>query len=158
MLLMLPRWSSGKESIYQWRRHRRCGLNPWVRKIPWSRKWQLTPVSLPGKFHGQKRLVGNSPQGHTESDTTEHTQFLIKEKNVSPTDLVVHKLMVHLEKSNRIFTEQYITELYLMLSLWGGQVDSGQVFWRRCSLNFSWRLSIREKGGKWFSPVGKKQE
>ena len=34
-----------------------------VRKIPWRRKWQLTPVFLPGKFHGQRSLVGDSPWG-----------------------------------------------------------------------------------------------
>ena len=38
---------------------------------PWRRKWQLTPVSLPGKSHGQKSLVGCSPWGHKESGTTE---------------------------------------------------------------------------------------
>jgi len=38
-------------------------FNPWVRKIPWSRKWQPTPVFLPGKFHGQRSLVDCSPQG-----------------------------------------------------------------------------------------------
>ena len=39
---------------------------PWVRKIPWCKAWQSTPVFLPGESHGQ-RLVGYSPQGHTES-------------------------------------------------------------------------------------------
>ena len=33
-------------------------------------KWQRTPVFLPGKSHGQRSLVGYSPQGHKESDTT----------------------------------------------------------------------------------------
>ena len=33
-------------------RCRRCGFNPWVRNIPWSRKWQTAPVFLPGKLHG----------------------------------------------------------------------------------------------------------
>ena len=37
------------------------GFDPWVGKIPWSRKWQPTPVFLPGKFHGQRSLVGYSP-------------------------------------------------------------------------------------------------
>ena len=37
----------------------------------WSRKWQLTPVFLPGKFHGQRSLEGYSPWGHRESNTTE---------------------------------------------------------------------------------------
>ena len=48
-------------------------VDPWVRKIPWSRKWQPIPVFLPGKFHGQRSLVGCSPWGHEESDTTEHS-------------------------------------------------------------------------------------
>ena len=43
-------------------------FNPWVGKIPWRRKWQPTPVLLPGKFHGWRNLVGYSPWGHKESD------------------------------------------------------------------------------------------
>jgi len=43
-------------------------------KIPRSRKWQLVPGFLPGKFHGQRSLAGHSPWGYQESDTTEHTQ------------------------------------------------------------------------------------
>ena len=46
------------------------GFNPWVEKIRWRRKWQLTPVLLPGKSHGQSILVGYSPWGHKQSDTT----------------------------------------------------------------------------------------
>ena len=37
---------------------RKPGFDPWVRKIPWRRKWQPTPVFLPGKSHGQRSLVG----------------------------------------------------------------------------------------------------
>ena len=50
---------------------RRPGFNPWVGKIPWRRKWQSTPGLLPGKSHGQRSLVGYSPCGRKESDTTE---------------------------------------------------------------------------------------
>ena len=39
------------------------GFNPWVRKIPWRRKWQPTPVLLPGKSHRQKSVAGFSPRG-----------------------------------------------------------------------------------------------
>ena len=46
-------------------------MDPWVRKIPWRRKWQSTPVFLPGESHGWRSLVGYSPQGGKESDTTE---------------------------------------------------------------------------------------
>ena len=48
-------------------------FDPWVEKIPWRRKWQLTPVFLPGKSHGQRNLVGYSSQDHKESDMTEVT-------------------------------------------------------------------------------------
>ena len=51
------------------------GFNPWVGKIPWRGKWQPTPVLLPGKFHGQRSLVGYSPWGRRESDTTERLHF-----------------------------------------------------------------------------------
>ena len=47
---------------------RRCRFDPWVRKIPWRRAWQLTPVFLPGESHGQRSPVGHSPYGHKESD------------------------------------------------------------------------------------------
>ena len=47
------------------------GLDPWVGKIPWKRKWQLTLVSLPGESRGQRSLAGHSPQGCKESDTIE---------------------------------------------------------------------------------------
>ena len=46
-------------------------FDPWVRKIPWRRAWQPTPVFLPGESHGQRSLVGYSPWGHKELDTTE---------------------------------------------------------------------------------------
>ena len=51
----------------------RLGFDPWVRKIPWSRAWQPTPVFLPGESHGQRSLAGYSPWGHKESDVTEAT-------------------------------------------------------------------------------------
>ena len=65
----LPRWLSGKESTYQCRRHRRHGFNPWVRTIPWRRKWQPTPVFLPGKCYGQRSLAGWVVHGVTNSQT-----------------------------------------------------------------------------------------
>jgi len=49
----------------------RPGFNPWFGKIPWSRKWQPTPVFLSGKSHGWRSLAGYSPWGGKESNTTE---------------------------------------------------------------------------------------
>ena len=45
-----------------------------MRKKPWRRKWQPTPVFLPGKSHGEKSLVDYSPWGQKESDMTEETE------------------------------------------------------------------------------------
>ena len=47
----------------QCRRPKRHSFSPWVGRIPWRRKWQPTPVFLPGKSHGQKSLAGYSPWG-----------------------------------------------------------------------------------------------
>ena len=56
---------------------RRLRLDSWVEKIPWRRKWQATPVFLPGKFHEQRRsLVGYHPWGCKKIGhdwATEHT-------------------------------------------------------------------------------------
>ena len=61
--------ASGKEPACQ---SRRCWwFHPYDGKIPWRRKWQSTPVSLPGESRGQRSLVGYSPWGRTESNTTE---------------------------------------------------------------------------------------
>ena len=76
----LPWWLSGKESPCRWRslrKHeyegdsRNMSLIPWIRKIPWRRKWQPTPVFLLGESYGQRNLVGYSPWGRKESDMTE---------------------------------------------------------------------------------------
>ena len=65
-------WCSGKYSTC--RRYKKCGFDPWVGKIPWSRKWQATPMFLPGESQGQRSLVGCCLWGRTESDTTKATQ------------------------------------------------------------------------------------
>ena len=68
--LELPRWPSGEESACQYKICRNFGFDPWVRKIPWRRTWQPTPVFLPGKSYGQKNLSGYGPWGHKESDNS----------------------------------------------------------------------------------------
>ena len=82
-----PCGTSGKESACQCRRHKRHGFDPWVGKIPLPRKWQLSPVFLPGKFQGQRSLVGYSPWDHNESDTTKQlntqTHTLRRHSNVA---------------------------------------------------------------------------
>ena len=59
----------------------RSGFDHWVGKIRWRRKWQSTPVLLPGKSHGQRNLVGYSPWGRKESDTTERQKHHLLPKS-----------------------------------------------------------------------------
>ena len=56
---VLSWWLNGKEPVCQCRR---CRFDPWIRNIPWRRKWQPTPVFLPGKPHEQRNLAGYSPR------------------------------------------------------------------------------------------------
>ena len=69
-------------------------FDPWVGKIPWRRKWQPTPVFLPGKFHGQMSLTGYTLKGHKELDMTEqlstHNERI---SNVLPNILVAMVLI-----------------------------------------------------------------
>ena len=86
----LPRWHSGKESTCQCRRHKRHGFNPWIGKISWSRKWQPTPVFLPGKFHGHWSLVGYSPQGSKELDMTDRMRACVCAHTQAHTCFKIH--------------------------------------------------------------------
>ena len=64
----IPRWHSGKATDAG-----DAGLIPGSGKIPWRRKWQPTPIFLPGESHGQRNLVDYSPQGRKELVTTKLT-------------------------------------------------------------------------------------
>ena len=65
-----PGGSSGKEPACRFQRRKRRRFDPWVRKIPWRRTWQPTPVFLPRESHEQRSLMGYSPWGHKESEMT----------------------------------------------------------------------------------------
>ena len=73
--------------------HKGPQFNPWVSKIFWSRKRQPAPVFLPGKFHGQRSLVDNSPRSCNALDTTERPRMHTK-KNflLSSREKIVSKL------------------------------------------------------------------
>ena len=79
-----------------------CGrpeFDSWVGKVPWRRKWQSTPALLPGKSHGRRSLIGYSPWGRKESDTTERLHFLHfpwrQEFLVSPETLFPSRVSAH---------------------------------------------------------------
>ena len=73
-----PDGASGKEPTCQFRRHKRYEFYPWIGKIPWRRAWQPIPVFLAGESHGQRSLVGYSPWGCKESDTTHSGSLLLQ--------------------------------------------------------------------------------
>ena len=72
MVLGFPGGASGKEFTCQCRRHRRCGFDPWVRKIPWRRERQSTPIFLPGKSHDRGGWWATVHGVAEELDMTEH--------------------------------------------------------------------------------------
>ena len=88
-IVRLPWCLSGKETAYQCRRCKRLRFDSWVRKMPWRRKWQPTPVFLPGKSHGQKSLVCYSPWGcrrvrqNQESKQQQHALLIRIKPNFS---------------------------------------------------------------------------
>ena len=63
VIVGFPGSASGKEPTRQCRRLKIHGFNPWVRKIPWRRVWQSTPVFLPGESHGWRSLAVHTPWG-----------------------------------------------------------------------------------------------
>ena len=71
-------WLSDNVSTCHCGRGKRCGFDPWVRKIPWIRKWQPTAVFLPGKSHGERILMGYTPWGCRvrHNLATEHTAYV----------------------------------------------------------------------------------
>ena len=78
-----PGGSDGKESACNARDPR---FDPWVKKIPYKREWQPTPVFFPGEFHGQRSLGDYSPQSHNVLDTTEPTNTFtqVEDATVTP--------------------------------------------------------------------------
>ena len=77
----------------------RPGFVPWVRQIPWRRKWHPTPALLPGKPHGWRSLVGCSPWGRTVGHDWATALFAFCSSPVAywaPSNLGAHFLVSHL--------------------------------------------------------------
>ena len=81
----LPWWLSGKESICHCRR---CRFDSWVGKIPWRRKWQASPVFLPGESHGEDLVIysswGHKRFGYDGVTEYAHTHLQIQDSNIFP--------------------------------------------------------------------------
>ena len=112
--------------------------------IPWRRKWQSTPVLLPGKSHGQRSLVGHSLWGRNELDTTEwlHFPFLVWvlkisfvlfTKGFSWLNFIFHSLYSSLWKCYHLFRPVFLIgwayvpwDPWQALSFWGGHGSMGE--------------------------------
>ena len=111
----LPRWLRSNESACQCRRYRRHRFDPWVGKIPWRRKWQPTPVFLPGKLHGQRSLTGYS-HGFAESDTTEHACTCTRRCSV---DFGLNEWSRRRHESPQLTAIRRVSSMNPLLSGWG---------------------------------------
>ena len=112
-IMGLPSSCSSKESTCQCRRHKRCGFNAWVWKIPWNRKWQLTTVFLSGKSNGQRSLACYSPWGLKESDRTEQLSTHTHHKTAPRRDYFAKEvsLKANLQSNTELINNEYHTKL-----------------------------------------------
>ena len=74
---------------------RETWVRSWVGTISWRRKWQPTPVLLPGESHGWRSLVGYGPWDHKESDMTEQLHSCTHSTKLR-TSLVAQQKRIHL--------------------------------------------------------------
>ena len=91
LIVGFPGGSDGKDSPAM--------QDPWVGKIPWRRKWQPTPVILPGEFHGQRSLADCSPWGCKESGMTEQLSLTLE----GGKDLSWQPCYIHLYQGQKVF-------------------------------------------------------
>ena len=63
---------------------RRPRFYSWVRKIPWRKAWQPSPVFLPGESHGQRNQAGYSPWGHRVEHNNDHAQHIYQSNHYNP--------------------------------------------------------------------------
>ena len=110
-----------------------AGFDPWVGKIPWRRKWQLTPVFLPGKSHGQRSLAGYSSWVVEESDTSEQLSTHIRTSYPAPASPCHPQVLVSYAGSRPLMTSRHhhlrcVCMLFLVSGFWGVPLFSCKFF------------------------------
>ena len=80
-------------------------FNPWAGKISWSRRWQPTPVLLPGKFHGEWSLEGYNVCGCKELDTAEYMRVHTKTHTHTHTLHYPHNIN-HIDEAGKVTNNQ----------------------------------------------------
>ena len=131
----LPQWLSRWRICLQWRRHRRCRFNPWVKKIPWRRKWQPCPVFLPKKSPGQRSLGGLESKRSQKVKKTEQlsTQFL---PNLHSSFLYLCSMFWNQRPPALLF---FLRLLCLFGGLWDSMLTVVWIFyiWKKIHWNFN---------------------
>ena len=139
----LPRCLNAKESTYQ---GRRLGFDPWVRKIPWSWKWQPTPIILAGKFHRQRVLVGCSPGGHKELDMTEPTHVTLHIR-LGCVSLIPSFIDAHLGCFYLLaLVNNAPVNMGVQISLWDPAFNFGVVYAKKLNWWIIWQLYFSSWG------------
>ena len=141
---------------------RRPGLNPWVGKIPWKRKWQLTPIFLPRESHGQRSLASHNPWGRKESETTEwlthhHHHQIVDQVS----ELILLGLIIFLwyDGGTGFLVAQMVKNLPTMQETWV-QSLVGKTSWRRewqCTPVFLPGESHGQRSLEGYRPQGHKE-
>ena len=123
-------------------------FHAWIGKIPWRRKWEPTPVFLPGEFHGQRSLVGHSPWGRKRvrhNWATEHIWMEIKDKAAKLPLKCMWKVkgptIVKTFRKRRI-----LDDLYYLISILTIKPQSS----RQCDID-QWNRKKRNKPSCWWS-------
>ena len=139
-------------------------FNPWVKKIPWRRKWQPTPIPLPGKSHGRRSLVGYNPWGRKESDMTKQlTHTLIYKILLNELAwLVEQSISVNKNGHLKIYGRQW------EIAVWPRELKQGPCD-NSCDKGAMWRELGGRPGGRgpghtygwshlWLTPVDIRQK
>ena len=135
-----PKWLSGKESACQCRRHRRCRFGPWVRKMPWRRKWQPTRVFLP-----EKKIPWTEEPGGVQSmgsKRVRHNWAL----SIGGSDMVGSGVIRMSQRGRRWFS-------FSLKCVWQRvkqrmmQAEAGKSWWWRCDGWMSRRRGSRQRWG-----------
>ena len=87
------------KNLLAMQRHKRRQFNPWVGQIPWRRKWQLTPILLTRKSHGQRNLAGYSPWGTKSQTRLREVALMVENPPANAGDLRDTGLIPGLERS-----------------------------------------------------------
>ena len=126
-----PGGASCKEPACQYRNHKRRGFDPWVRKIPWKRAWQLTPVFMPEESSGQRSLwalVHRVAKSQTQlTSLSTHTQHIYTTHNTNtPWNTAQPQKMIklcHLQQDKwpqrALCLVKQVRQRYWMISLTG---------------------------------------